>query len=180
MEDREAVALCLQGESGAFREIMDRHKDYAMAVAINMLMNREDAEDACQEAFFKAFRNLRRFDPAKSFKNWFSSLLCHDCLDRIRKRKRFRLFLGRFKSEQPETVESRPMPPSPLPVLAPAVLSRLGPKERLALYLWSHEGSSGEEIAAVLGCSRKTAYVHLYRARVKLKSLLAEKKHVEL
>ena len=182
MEDRQVVALCLGGDSGAFREIMDRHRGYAMAMALNMLMNREDAEDACQESFFRAFRNLDRFDPGMSFKNWFASLLYHDCLDRLRKRKRFRLFLGRFGSESSAAAASSPSSSrsNPEPIMIPSVLSRLGPKERLALYLWSREGSSGDEIAAVLGCSRNTAYVHLHRARVKLKSFLAEKKHEDL
>jgi len=180
MEDHEAVVRCLEGETAAFKQIMDRYKEYAMAIALNMLMNREDAEDACQDAFVATFRNLNRFDPRRNFKNWFASILCHGCLSRIRKRKRFRLFLGRFGSEQPMAFEAPSSLTSSLPDSIPYAMNHLGPKERLALYLWSREGFSGEEIAAVLGCSRKTAYVHLYRARVKLKTLLAEKTNAQL
>ena len=67
------------------------------------------------------------------------------------------------------------------PGLGPTnTLSRLSPAERASLYLWSQEGCSGEEIATVLGCSPKTAYVHLFRARTKVKAALKEEKHETL
>jgi DNA-directed RNA polymerase specialized sigma24 family protein len=53
-------------------------------------------------------------------------------------------------------------------------------KERLALYLWSQEGYSGIELASVLKCSPKTAHVHLYRARMKLKALMKENENEKL
>jgi len=174
MDDQELVRECLKGRTSAYRELVDRYRNYAMAVALNMLMNRQDAEDACQEAFFKAYRNLARFDTGQSFKSWFYALLYRHCLDQLRKRKRFRLFLGRFRDEQPLAVEDDPTPAAPFDT---AHLSRLGPKERLALHLWSREGASGAEIASVLGCSARTAHVHLFRARVKLKNLIKESRY---
>jgi len=177
-DDRELVQDCLRGRLGAFRELMDRYRETAMSVAMNILMNREDAEDACQESFFKAYRHLDRYDPRRSFKNWFMTLVAHDSLDRLRKRKRFRLFIDRLKFETASAGDAaRPDDPAPERVLEHPLLRRLGPKERLALFLWSQEGYSGEEIASVLGCAPSTAHVHIYRARVRLKSLLEEEKH---
>ena len=101
MTDVELVRECLSGRTDSYRELMDRYRDSAMAVAVNILANREDAEDACQEAFLKAFRHLDAFDAGRSYKNWFYALLSNHCLDMIRKRSRFKGFLGRFRYETP-------------------------------------------------------------------------------
>ena len=62
MDDNELVTACLRGEKEAFRRIMEAHSGPALALALNILANRQDAEDACQEAFVQAYRNLARFD----------------------------------------------------------------------------------------------------------------------
>jgi RNA polymerase sigma-70 factor (ECF subfamily) len=175
MNDEELVGSALRGNQDATQELVTRYREYAMAAAMTLLMNREDAEDACQEAFFKAFRSLSSFDKTRSFKTWFSAVLYNQCLDLLRRKKRLKQLLVRLPKERPETVSV--VDPARESSVNPDTLRRLSPKERTALFLWSQEGSSGEEIAAVLGCARKTAYVHLYRARVKLKSLLKEKSH---
>jgi RNA polymerase sigma-70 factor (ECF subfamily) len=148
-----------------------------MAIAVNILANREDAEDACQEAFLKAYRNLGGFDANRSFKNWFYGLLSNYCLDMIRKRTRFKGFLGRFRYEDPAAVVAPPASSTSFEELDFRYLRPLTPKERTALFLWSQEGYSTAEIATVLRCSPNTAGVHLYRARVKLKTLLKEAKN---
>jgi DNA-directed RNA polymerase specialized sigma24 family protein len=78
------------------------------------------------------------------------------------------------------TVIPQPGNPAPDYLLESKLLQRLKPKERISIYLWSQEGCSGAEIASVLGCSLKTAHVHLYRARIKLKALLKENKNGKL
>jgi len=177
MTDNELVRECLGGKMESYRELMDRYRGHAMAVAVNILANREDAEDACQEAFLKAYRTLGGFDANRSYKNWFYALLSNHCLDLIRKRTRFKGFLRRFRYEDPEAVVAPPPSSAPSEELDFRYLRPLTPKERTALFLWSQEGYSTAEIASVLGCAPNTAGVHLYRARVKLKTLLEEEKN---
>lgn len=173
MSDTELVKNCLQGDMEAYAQIMDRYKGKAMALAINILRNREDAEDVCQEAFISAFHNLDRFDLQGSFKNWFYTMIYHRCLDKIRKKKRFFQFFARIKSNQP-LVAANPHPTNPASghSLDKKYLQTLSPKERLALFLWAQDSFAGEEIAAILKCSPATARVHLYKARKKIKALL--------
>jgi RNA polymerase sigma-70 factor (ECF subfamily) len=175
MTDSELVQSSLKGNMESYRMLMDRYREQAMALALNILANYQDAEDACQEAFLKAFQNLERFDLERSFKNWFYVLLSHLCLDQVRKRNRFRFLVGHVLSRDAAAaaVAAAPNPgPSPFPGLK--LLGRLRPKERTAIFLWSQEGYSGAELAAALGCSQKTAYVHLFRARTRLKAILKE------
>ncbi len=180
MNDNDLVRGCLQGKMESYRELMDRYQDYAMAVALNTLMDYEDAQDVCQEAFLKAFRNLVKFDLQKSFKNWFYAVLINQCLDNLRKRKRFFNMLNKFRMEtRTSDVHGSENPGSPR-WLEFELLHHLSPKERISIYLWSQEGYSGSEIASALGCSHKTAYVYLYKAREKLKALLKEKKNGKL
>ncbi len=180
MSDSELVKTCLEGDKGSYLILMDRYKASAMAVAMNILVNREDAEDVCQEAFFKALQNLDRFDQQKSFRNWFYALLCNLCLDQIRKKRSFYHFLRKFRSEQPQPGLPRANDPGPDPLLKRNLLRHLSPKERTAMYLWAQEGYTGAEIASVLECSPKTAHVYLYKARRKLKDWLKENKNVRL
>ena len=177
MTDSELVRECLGGKMESYRALMDRYRDHAMAIAVNILANREDAEDACQEAFLKAYRNLGRFDANRSYKNWFYALLSNHCLDLIRKRKRFKGFLGSFKYEHPVAVAAPRTSSASFEELDFRYLRPLPPKQRTALFLWSQEGYSAAEIAAVLGCTPNTAGVHLHRARVKLRTLLKEEKN---
>jgi len=174
MTDSELVRKCLDGRTDSFRELMDRYRDPAMAVAVNILANREDAEDACQEAFMKAYRHLNTFDAGRSYKNWFYALLSNHCLDLVRKKTRFRGFLARFRHEEPGVCLAAARAPLPGEGLDFRYLRPLAPKERTALYLWAQEGYSSAEIAAVLGCRPNTAAVHLHRARTKLRTLLKE------
>lgn len=180
MNDSDLVKNCLQGNVESYRELMNRYQSYAMAVALNILMNYEDAQDVCQEAFLKAFQNLAKFDLQKSFKNWLYALLYHRCLDYLRRRKSFFQMLSRLRIEKQADDALR----SGVPVSSYSeefrLLNHLGPKERISLYLWSQEGYSGSEIASVLECSVKTAHVHLYKARTKLKALLRERKNGKL
>ncbi len=178
MEDRELVQDCLQGKVESYREVMNRYSAQAMAVAMNMLMNAQDAEDACQEAFLRAFRNLDRFDFERSFKNWFYAVLSNICLDHLRGRKRRTGLLQKYQREGGAAVVTDPAPDPPRrPGLDPKFLARLAPRERLCVYLWAQEDCSGPDIAAVLGCSPATANVYLHRARRKLKSAIQEGQH---
>jgi len=177
MTDNELVRSCLKGNMESYRTLMDRYRGQAMALALNILANFQDAEDACQEVFLKTFQNLGGFDLERSFKNWFYALLSHHCLDQIRKRKRFYRFISRIQSRD-RMAAAVPVASTPglQHDLEPRLLSRLRPRERTAIYLWSQEGYSGAEIAAVLGCSEKTAHVHLFRARTRLRAILKEEK----
>ena len=175
MNDNDLIKDCLRGNMESYRELMIKYKDYAMAVALNVLTNYEDAQDACQEAFLNAFQNLARFDLRQSFKNWFYALLFHRCLDHLRKRKRFTNMLVKFRKENRTVNNILQKAQASVHSVEFTILKRLSPKERISLYLWSQEGYSGSEIASVLGCSAKTVHVYLYKARKKLKALLREK-----
>jgi len=178
MNDSQLLRECLRGETDKFKVIVEKYRGKAMALALNILGNRQDAEDACQEAFLQAFSHLNKFDFKRSFSNWLFSILYKRCLDQLRKRRRFFIFFKKAKGEEAgELSGSQALSFSKQNPLPHRLLEKLSPKERSSLYLWAVEGYTGKEIAEVLRCSPSTARVHLYKARKKIKSLL-EKEHV--
>ena len=158
---------------------MDKYKGKSLALAWNILGNREDAEDACQEAFVQVYLHLETFDLTKNFKDWFFTILSNRCLDQLRKRTRFRKFFNKQKADFKERMRQASLNTEPSSLLHSKLLQRLNPKERISVCLWANEGYTSAEIASVLRCSPSTARVHLFKARKKLKILL-EEGHVSL
>ena len=60
--DAERIERILRGDSVAFRELVNRHKDYAFTLAFRILNSREDAEEAAQDAFVRAYNGLAAFN----------------------------------------------------------------------------------------------------------------------
>jgi len=172
IDEAAVISACLQGAGEEFKAVVDHYKAPFMAAAVNILGNREDAEDVCQETFIRAYRNLGTYDPARSFKNWIFSILYHGCLDVIKKKRRFRAAETRLKAEISAPAARRPQEPAPSRAIGERILARLSPKERTAVVLWASEGFTSAEIAGVLGCSASTARVTLFNARKKLKTYL--------
>ncbi len=177
MNDNQLVRECLCGDVEEFRKIVEKYRGKAMAMALNILGNREDAEDACQETFLQTYRHLDRFDIEKSFSNWLLSILYKRCLDQLRKRRRFLIFYKKAKHEAAGVIHSTALNSSAQNPHIHSLLERLSPKERSSIYLWANEGYTSKEIAEVLKCSPNTARIHLHKARKKIRYLL-EKENV--
>lgn len=70
---------------GGFDGIVDLYGGQSLAFAMNVLGNREDAEDVVQESFVQVFRNLGAYDPGRSFKTWLFTIVYRRCLDMMKK-----------------------------------------------------------------------------------------------
>jgi len=179
MNDLEMTASARENGADGFKLLVDRYAAPAMALAMNVLGNREDAEDACQEAFIQVFRNLDHYDGRAGFQTWLFTILYRRCLDVVRKRKRASRLYDKARTEQARAAEGSPRASDPGRPLAENMLQALNPKERTALSLWANEGFTAEEIARVIHVSASTARVYLFNARKKLKAIL-EKDHAAL
>jgi len=179
MNEKEPFAGCPAGDGGEFKTIVDGYGALAMAMAMNILGNRDDAEDACQEAFIQVFRNLEYFDRTRSFKTWFYTILYRRCLDYLKRRRRSFELLNKAGRETVLLPPAAANPGPPAQGLPSHLLERLNTRERTALCLWANEDYTAAEISEVLRCSAGTARVYLFQARKKIKKLL-EQRHVSL
>jgi RNA polymerase sigma-70 factor (ECF subfamily) len=175
----------VQVDPERFENMMLEYRPPAMALALNVLGNREDAEDACQDTFVSAYHSLESHPLPSNLKGWILTILYRRCLDILRRRQRSTRLAQRVQAQIPRRISSpcNPLgnPSSPVGKLALSqrVLQALTEKERLAISLWANEDYSTPEIAGILGCSEATARVHLFRARRKIKSMV-EKGHDSL
>jgi RNA polymerase sigma-70 factor (ECF subfamily) len=85
--DQDIVRRILAGEQKAFAELVDRHKDRAMTLAVRMLKDRREAEEALQDSFVRAFRALPAFEWKSSFSTWFYRIVFNVCATRLSGKK---------------------------------------------------------------------------------------------
>lgn len=178
-DDNRIISRCLEGEVGAFEAIVRKYQAGVLSVAWSVLGNREDAKDAAQETFLRAFGNLRSFDYSREIKSWLHAIAYHMCLDRIKKRKtekRYRSGIIAGMLRNPE--EPKPDCGIEESDIVKPIWMTLTVKERLALSLALNEGYTAAEIAAVLDCSENCARVHISHAKSKLKKRLMENRFV--
>ena len=152
--------------------MVEAYGNVVLSVALNVIGNRQDAEDVWQETLLQVFRNIERYDPSRSFKTWLLAIAYRRSVDMIRKKRRFKAFATRAVFEQAPALnggDPNPGDPEPLPS---ALLGKLTAKERTALCLWANEGYTARDISGVLECSASTARVYLFNARRKIKALL--------
>lgn len=171
LEENRIVQRAMHGDLEAFEVLVKRHQSSMIALAFNILGDKDDACDVVQEAFVRAYANLERFDLERNFKTWILSITSKRCIDRIRKN---RSFLKYFLHETRNKENFAPNPGYKLEdshIFSP-LLRILKPKERLAIGLKINEDYTALEIAQVLGCSESTARVHLFNARKKLRKAL--------
>ena len=86
-EEMALVLRAQQGNDEAFTSLVERYQTPVYNLCYRMLGERTEAEDAAQEAFLRAYLNLKRYDPARSFKTWVLSIASNYCIDRLRRRR---------------------------------------------------------------------------------------------
>ncbi|HLP18057.1 MAG TPA: sigma-70 family RNA polymerase sigma factor [Bacteroidota bacterium] len=89
-QDSDIVRRISQGDRRAYAELIDRHKDRAMTLALRMLKNRADAEEALQDAFVRAFGALSTFENKSTFATWFYRIVFNVCSTQLSKRPKQR------------------------------------------------------------------------------------------
>ena len=178
-----AVQQCRRGSRDAFEVIVRRYMKDAYFIALGLVGNREDALDLSQEAFIRAYCNIKRFDPRRKFFPWFYQILKNLCFSHLRKRSRRQTTaLDNIGDEEvatdnnpvfdPEAVAQR----NELRTQVWKAIGKLGDKHREVIILRHFQNLSYEQMAGVLFCNKGTVMSRLYHARRKLRDLLDSEK----
>ncbi len=77
----------IKGDQEAFGEIVEIYKDKVFQLCFRMLGNRHEAEDLAQEAFVRAYVNIKTFNQSRKFSTWLYRIATNVCIDRLRKKK---------------------------------------------------------------------------------------------
>ena len=86
-DDLILVNKIIEGEETLFRDLVEKHKNYVYTIAFKILRNGEDAEEAAQDAFVKAFRALKKFNREAKFTTWLYRIVFNTAITYQRKRK---------------------------------------------------------------------------------------------
>jgi RNA polymerase sigma-70 factor (ECF subfamily) len=171
MDDAVAIKRCQAGDKDAFRFLVERYQAEAVGHAIAILMNREDALDAVQEAFLDAYHALGRFDTARQFYPWFYTILRNRCFKLVGRRKNVGLSLDDVSILAPVNE----IPEEDRLALERALLE-LSSAEREIVTLKHLDGLSYDEIAERLEIPKGTVMSRLFNARKHLREKLALRK----
>lgn len=173
------IRRTIQGDSSAFEQVIVRYERRVIGLAMKLLGESADAQDAAQEVFLRVFRYIHRLDLQRPLEQWLMRMTVNVCRDIGRKRQQRRATFA--QSESPESIActNSDNPHSEMVVeeerrLLRKALDHLPEKERIALILRDIEGLSTTEVAAVLESSETTVRSQVSRARVRLKNAIEE------
>lgn len=181
----ELVRRCRNGDASAYEPLVRSHEGWALSYAGAMLGSDEDAADAVQDAFVRAYRNLDGLEAGRPFGPWFRAILRNRCLDELRSarsrrevsrdvgREDGRWTRGGRGAREPEAPER--LEQEELGRIVRSALRLLSPEKRTVLVLREMEDMSYDRIAEQLGVSTGTVSSRLHHARTELRDLLEER-----
>ena len=185
MDATEAAAVLArarQGDSDAFRALVETHSRQVFRLAFRMTGNEQDAEDVVQESFLRAYRQLGRFESRANFGTWLYRIVSNCSVDLMRSKQARHDQVRGDSLDQAGAVELPAADmPNPERQAQSAEIDRrvqdalrdLSPLERAAFTLRHYEGRSIEEISETLGLGTSAAKHSVFRAVKKLRLALA-------
>ena len=181
--DHELVQRAQAGDEAAYADLVGRHEERAVRVALSLVANREDARDLAQEAFLRVFRNIDRFDFKHEFTTWLYRIVTNLAIDHLRKR---RPAMSTSSADEEEADLDLVDPSEELPSAemerretadrVRACIDRLAPHFRTVMVLRELEGLPCTKIAEIVGATHVTVRWRLHRGR---KLFLAEWERME-
>jgi RNA polymerase sigma-70 factor (ECF subfamily) len=177
-DDREIIEAVLRGQVDQYAELVNRYQRAAWQVAFGFLGNFEDAKEASQSGFVKAYRHLKGFRGRSKFSTWLYRIVANECKDFLRRKARQPGFVSLVlrrdeeEGEEMELLEAADPKGGPRERLEEAELNRalsraigrLPGKQKEAFLLFHLTGLPYEEVSQVMGCRVGTVKSHLSRA----------------
>ena len=185
LDDMALVHACKRGDAVAFEQLVRRYDRRLLSIAQHVTHNREDAQDAVQEAFLKAFRKLTQFQENSQFSTWLIRITVNESLMKLRKQRSTREVSLDEDSQSDEEMgpfELADWAPGPEELYREAelrnilrnTLQELQPGLKVVFVLRDIEGLSNEEAAAVLELTPVAVKARLWRARLQLRARLSK------
>jgi RNA polymerase sigma-70 factor (ECF subfamily) len=173
-DERDLILRAKEGNSDAFRLLVERHMRGAYDVAYHFLGSHDDAQDAAQEAFVRVHRSLGSFRGESGFGTWLYRIVTNLSMNRLRQKKS----RARFEVRADESTARIPAPDhrgdagSELTAHVERALHELPTLQRAVVMLRHLNGLSTREVSSILNCSEGTVKTHLHRGLKKMRRML--------
>jgi len=176
LNDQHYINLIIEGDTHAFAVLVDRYKNLVFTLSFKMLQNREEAEEASQDAFIKVYRSLPKFKSESKFSTWLYKITYNTCLDRLRSKKRTTQIVSvddfgekevRTLINVLDTIEERERKQ-----MIQNCLNLLPGEDSFLLTLYYFQENSLKEISKIMGINENNLKIKLFRSRIKLAGIL--------
>lgn len=168
------IVQALRGDQSSFSKLMHRYTGAVYNLAYRMLGNAQDAEDASQEIFLRAYTRLDSFDQTRRFSTWLLSIGSNYCIDRLRRQRFAWMTLDdvAFSLPSKERGPERSALEQENREAVQRALQKLPDIYRLVTILRYWNDLSYDEIAQATGLTESTIKTRLHRARHMLAAAL--------
>lgn len=164
------------GDQGSFDELVGLYQQRAMQVAVRMLGDADEAAEAVQNGFVKAYLSISRLREPKRFEAWFFRIITNTAISQRRAAKgraeKVKIS-GDCESKKVFTPEQKEIGKELKEAIQWAML-KLSKKQAQAIALFGIEDLPRDEVAEIMGCSAESVKWHVFKARQKLRILLKE------
>jgi RNA polymerase sigma-70 factor (ECF subfamily) len=170
--DEYYIREILKGDSGSFSQLVEKYSHLAFSLSMKLLNQREDAEEAAQDAFIKAYNSLRSFQSSSTFKTWFFRIVYNTSISKLRTRKNVEVKIEDVKISDSELFSTESavgqLNTEDRQKYLQTGLERLDPEERALLKMYYYDDFSMEEVSSITGMTVSNVKVKIHRSRKKL------------
>ena len=190
--DEELIAGFQQGNNACFEKLVGRYSTPLYRFVYRLLKDEGESQDLVQETFLRVYRNSSRYNPQYPFRVWIYSIASHLAINVLNSARRRRLFFFWGRSEHEQDQEQRTCPEeeiadtkkNPEEELShqqmcesvQQAVSRLNPRQKLALTLNKMEGLSYKEIAGIMDINLSAVESLIFRAKQKIQQEMSKKR----
>lgn len=177
ISDDDLLRRIAANDEAAFRILVSRHVDQAFGLALRILRNRHDAEDAVQDSLLNVWTHRHRWEFGRAkFSTFLCRIVINRCID-LRRRRRPEIVEGIAEVPDRRADPAAALDRSETSHLLESAISQLPERQRLAVLLSYHENLSNDEIADVMETTVFAIESLLKRARVQLREVLRGHEH---
>jgi len=170
MDNTELIAQVKNGNTNAFRFLVDKHKNLVWHMVLRLIIQHEDAEDLCQEIFIRVFKDIGKFRGDSKLSTWIATIAYNTCIDHLRKKNREKSYtagnvkvaeLGQISLETASAKVDRQY----IKKIVHQVIETMPVHYRTVITLFYLEEMSYKEIEQITGMPEGTVKSYLNRSR---------------
>jgi RNA polymerase sigma-70 factor (ECF subfamily) len=167
MNEDKIIKQCQRYDMSAYNEIFQRYEQPLLRIALRILGNQQDAEDAVQTTFLKLYRGIKNFRFNSKFSTYLFRILINNCFDRLREKKRMKL-------DPLEQVEPSYTSEPGVKFQLEKAIDALPPQKRTCFVLFAIEDFKQTEIAEILNMKIGTVKSNIFYAKTLLRAMLSK------